>query len=96
MKRIKDTYLSPKVEKELQNRLRRIEGHTRGIQQMLAQHKDCETLLIQISAIKSAINQVAIKLLENHMETCVSECVQKGKGIAALNKLKSALSKVLK
>ena len=50
----------------------------RGIKRMLDDREDCESILIQLSAIKAALNQVTIKLLENHMETCVADCVRSG------------------
>ena len=91
-----EVYLDPDLEQELQNRLSRIEGHVRGIKNMLAEHKDCESLLIQTAAVKSAINQVIVKILEGHMDTCVAECVLEGDGVEALNRLRGALALVLK
>jgi DNA-binding FrmR family transcriptional regulator len=92
----KEIYLEPKVEKELQDRLSRIRGHMEAVKRMLSEHKDCDSLLIQMAAIRSAIDQVTLRLLEGHMETCVSESVQRGSGKEALFRLKTALSHVLK
>ena len=91
-----ERYLSPELEQNIQNRLSRIEGHVRGVKRMLDEHQDCEDLLIQLAAIKSALNQVIIKVLEGHMETCVMECVLEGEGEEALERLQGALSLVLK
>ena len=93
---LKDAYLDPEVEEELQNRLSRIEGHVRGIKRMLAEHATCADLLIQLSAVRSALNQATARLLENHMETCVADCVRAGRGEKALRQLKSALTQVVK
>ncbi len=93
---LKDAYLDPEVEEELQNRLSRIEGHVRGIKRMLAEHATCEDLLIQLSAVRSALNQATARLLENHIETCVADCVRAGRGEKALRQLKSALTQVVK
>ncbi len=92
----KDIYLDLEVEEELQNRLSRIEGHVRGIKRMLAEHASCEDLLIQLSAVRSALNQATVRLLENHMETCVADCVRAGQGEKALRQLKGALAQVIK
>ena len=92
----KAIYLDPDVEQELQDRLSRIEGHVRGVKRMLAEHATCEDLLIQLSAIRSALNQATVRLLENHMETCVADCVRAGKGEKALHQLKGALAQVIK
>lgn len=91
-----EVYLTPQLEEELQDRLSRIEGHVRGVKGMLAEHRDCESLLLQMAAIKAAVNQVTIKLLEGHMATCVAESVNKGRGQEALERLKGALAIVLK
>ena len=92
----KAIYLDPAVEVELQNRLSRIEGHVRGVKRMLTEHATCEDLLIQLSAIRSALNQATARLLENHMETCVADCVRAGHGEKALRQLKGALAQVIK
>ncbi len=92
---VAQTYLTPELVEELQKRLGRIEGHVRGIQRMLREQEDCDSILVQLSAIKAALNQVTIKVLEGHMETCVAECVQAGDQ-DALDRLKGALALVLK
>ena len=89
------TYLEPDLIENLQNRLNRIEGHVRGVNRMLENEDECESILIQLSAIKAAVNQVNIKLLEGHMETCVAECTASG-DIEALQHLKRAMAVVLK
>ncbi len=92
----KEIYLDGEVEEDLQNRLSRIEGHVRGIKRMLSEHASCEDLLIQLSAVRSALNQATARLLVNHMETCVAACVRAGQGEKALGQLKGALSQVVK
>lgn len=89
-------YLTPEVEKNLDARLARIEGHVRSVRRMLAEHQDCDSLLIQMAAVKAAMNQAIIRLLEGHIETCVAECVATEEGVDALEKLKGALAIVLK
>ena len=93
---LNNIYLDAEVEEDLQNRLSRIEGHVRGIKRMLAEHASCEDLLIQLSAVRSALNQATARLLENHMETCVAHCVRAGQGEKALRQLKGALTQVVK
>ncbi len=92
----KDRYLTPELVQDLKHRLHRVEGHLRGIESMLDEKAACEDLLIQTSAVRSALNQITIKMLEGHMETCVLESVEEGWGVAALDQLKGALAQVLK
>lgn len=52
-------------------RLRRIEGQVKGIQKMINEEKYCVDILIQIAAIRSAIDKVGGIMLENHVKGCV-------------------------
>ena len=58
---------------DLTKRLRRIEGQVRGIQAMLADGRDCKTVIAQISAVGSAIDQVGFKLLATGLATCLAD-----------------------
>ena len=89
-------YITPQLESDLQDRLSRIEGHVRGIKKMLAEHRDCDDILTQVSGVKAAINQVAILLLEGHLETCVAEGLRSGDGTIPMERFKDSLSRVLK
>ncbi len=91
-----NVYLKPAVERRIQNRLKRIEGQVRGVQRLIAEHHSCDDILIQIGALKQAINGVAVELLEGHMDTCVAESVEQGHGVKALASLKGALAHVLR
>ena len=57
-------------------RLKRIEGQVKGIQKMIEDDRYCVDVLIQISAIRSAINKVGTIMLENHVKGCVSESIK--------------------
>ncbi|MBT3274131.1 MAG: metal-sensitive transcriptional regulator [Spirochaetales bacterium] len=57
-------------------RLRNIEGQIRGIQKMVEMDKYCIDILTQISAARSALNSVGMKVLRRHVETCVSEAIE--------------------
>ncbi len=89
-------YLKPEVERRIHNRLKRLEGQVRGVQRLLAAHHSCDDLLIQLGAIKQAVNGAMIELLEGHMATCVAESVEKGQGVKALASLKGALASALR
>ena len=70
-------------------RLRRIEGQARGLQRMVEEEKYCIDILTQISAIKKALESVALGLLEEHMSHCVVDAAAAGGDEAAV-KLKEA------
>jgi len=55
----------------LLTRLRRIEGQIRGIQRMLEEGRDCEDVLTQLTAARSALDRVGLLLMDWHIERCV-------------------------
>ncbi len=57
-------------------RLRRIEGQVKGIQKMVNEEKYCVDILIQIAAIRSAIDKVGGIILENHVKGCVKNTIE--------------------
>lgn len=59
-------------------RLNRIEGQVKGIQKMVEDERYCVDILVQISAIRSAINRVGNIILENHIKGCVSNSIKDG------------------
>jgi len=70
-------------------RLRRIEGQVRGIAKMIDDEKYCIDILTQISAVNSALQSVALGLLDEHLSHCVSHAVAAG-GTEADQKLAEA------
>ena len=65
----KDAYLK---------RMRRIEGQVRGIAKMIDEDKYCIDILTQISAVNSALQSVALGLLDEHLGHCVTQAVAEG------------------
>ncbi|WP_322409884.1 metal-sensitive transcriptional regulator [Microbacterium invictum] len=70
-------------------RLRRVEGQVRGIQRMVEEEQYCIDILTQISALSSALENVALGLLDDHLKHCVVDAATRGGDEAAL-KLKEA------
>lgn len=64
--------------KDLMNRLKRIEGQVRGVEGMIENNAYCTDILIQVSAITSALNSFNKVLLANHMKTCVADNIRAG------------------
>ncbi len=57
--------------KAILNRLRRLEGQIRGLQSMLESGKECEAVLTQVMAAKSALNQVGLHIVGHAMKNCL-------------------------
>ena len=62
---------SSTLQAEITRRLRRLEGQARGIQKMLDEGRDCEEMLTQTMAIRSAVDQVGARLMEYHVDRCL-------------------------
>ncbi len=56
---------------DIATRLRRIEGQIRGIQKMLEEGRECEDMLTQTMATRSALDQVGARLMEYHLDRCL-------------------------
>ena len=70
------TKLLHRTEEEKHNyikRLNRIEGQVRGINKMIEEDRHCDDILIQISAVNSALKSLGQEILVNHMKTCMVE-----------------------
>jgi CsoR family transcriptional regulator, copper-sensing transcriptional repressor len=70
-------------------RLRRIEGQARGLQKMVQEEKYCIDILTQVSAMTSALQSVALGLLDEHLNHCVVRAAAEG-GDEADQKIKEA------
>ena len=60
-----------KLNKDIINRLKRIEGQVKGIQCMFEKNVCCDDILIQVSAVRSAINKVGGLLIESYANNCL-------------------------
>jgi DNA-binding FrmR family transcriptional regulator len=59
-------------------RLRRIEGQVQGLQRMIDNDAYCVDILLQISAVQGALDQVQKLLLGRHIESCVTDALRSG------------------
>ena len=81
--------------KDLMNRLKRIEGQVRGVEKMLENDAYCTDILVQVSAITSALNSFNKVLLANHMRTCVADNIRQGND-DVIDELVTAMQKLMK
>lgn len=74
----KNTPRPPQELRQLQNRLKRMMGQLGGISKMLEDNRYCGDILIQVAAVESALQSFGYLVLQDHLETCVVEEIQKG------------------
>ncbi len=77
------------------NRLSRIEGHIRGIKTMLQESRPCPDVLVQIAAVRGALDRVARIVLDEHLTECIARAAQEGNIEAEIEELKAALDRFL-
>jgi DNA-binding FrmR family transcriptional regulator len=77
------------------NRLSRIEGHIRGIKTMVQQNSPCPDVLLQIAAVRGALDKVARIVLDEHLTECIGRAAQEGNIDVEIEQLKAALDRFL-
>jgi CsoR family transcriptional regulator, copper-sensing transcriptional repressor len=86
---------SEESKKRLVNRLSRIEGHVRGIKTMIQDGAACPDVLIQVSAVRGALDRVARIILDEHLTECIARAAKEGNIEAEIEELKAALDRFL-
>lgn len=87
--------MSEPQNQEILNRLARIEGHVRAIRQMVEADRACPEVLLQIAAVRSALNKVAKILLKEYAEQNLVDAAQSGNLEEEIDRLRSALDYLL-
>lgn len=81
--------------KAIVNRLSRAIGHMEAVKRMIEKGEDCSNVLIQLAAVKSAINNTGKLILKEHINHCIVDAVEHNDK-AALNDLNNAINKFMK
>ena len=77
------------------NRLSRAIGHMESVKRMVEEGRDCSEVLIQLSAVKAAINNTAKVILKDHIEHCMVDAVESGDH-EAIEELTEAIDRFMK
>ena len=78
----------------LLQRLNRISGQVRGVSGMIEEDRYCVDVLTQIAAIRSALDAVAMQLLEDHAHGCVQAAIRAGRGEEAVDEFISVVKRL--
>ena len=79
---------------QLLKRLARVEGQVRGISRMIEDDRYCIDILTQLGAVSTALEAVALKVLEEHVQHCVAGALASGDPVAAEEKSRELLEAV--
>lgn len=92
---VEQPYLDAVSAKTLVDGLARIEGHVRSVRQMVLEHRFADEILLQVSAVKAALNKVSSQILDHELTACVASCMD-GHRDERLAKVTKVLSTLLK
>ena len=81
--------------KAVLNRLSRAIGHLESVKRMVEDGRDCSEVLVQLSAVKAAINNTAKVILKDHIEHCLVDAVESGDH-EAIEELTAAIDRFMK
>ena len=81
--------------KKVVDRLSRAIGHMEAVKRMVQEKRDCNEVLIQIAAIRSAVNNIGKLVLQDHIDHCIIHAVKTGDQDAVTN-LREAIDKFMK
>ena len=79
---------------EIIHRLSRAIGHLEAVRRMVAEERDCSEVLIQLAAVKSAINNTGKVILKDHINHCIVDAVETGDQ-KALDDLSTAIDRFI-
>ena len=77
-------------------RMKRIEGQTKGIQRMIDDDRYCIDIVQQLTALSSAANEVALLILQSHIEGCVTNAIREQRGEEYIKELITTIRKAMK
>jgi CsoR family transcriptional regulator, copper-sensing transcriptional repressor len=80
--------------KDLQDRLRRIEGQVRGLKRMVDEDTYCIDVLTQLNSVNAALRAVGMGLLDAHVRHCVRESIEQGQGDEKVEELMAAVGRL--
>ena len=81
--------------KAVLNRLSRAIGHMESVKRMVEEGRDCSEVLVQLSAVKAAINNTAKVILKDHIEHCLVDAVECGDH-ESIEELTAAIDRFMK
>lgn len=86
--------LAERDKRDLVNRLSRAEGQMRGVQRMIEDRRDCEAILQQLTAVRSALHTASLALARAYATQCLAEADDAAAATQVIDSLMGALGKL--
>ena len=88
-------YLAEPAQKALADRLARLEGHVRSVRRMVLDRRCADEILIQVAAVKAALNKFSATLLQHELRACMDSCME-GSADERLDRVTKMITGLLK
>ncbi|MBA7645320.1 Copper-sensing transcriptional repressor CsoR [subsurface metagenome] len=88
--------INQETKKDVLPRLRKIEGQIRGIQRMVEKERYCIDIINQVSASQRALDQVSLKVMRRHIESCVANAIKSDGGGPIIGELMETIYKFIR
>ena len=86
---------NPSNTRAVRNRLARVIGHLHAVERMVSDERDCAEILVQLAAVRSALNNVCKMILREHMDHCVIDAIREN-DTASTEELNKAIDLLMK
>jgi DNA-binding FrmR family transcriptional regulator len=83
--------MKPDVREEVRKRLKRVAGQIAGIERMVDEDRYCVDVLLQVAAVRAALDGVGKVILRSHVETCVADALVSGRAKERNEKLEEIM-----
>lgn len=77
-------------------RLKRIEGQVRGIARMVEERRYCIDIIQQMTAVRRALDEVSLKIMNGHINSCVSDAIRRRDGAKKIAELMKTIQRFVK
>lgn len=88
--------INEEVKKEALPRLKKIEGQIRGIQKMIEKERYCIDIINQVTAAQRALDQVGLRVMKRHIESCVTDAIKSNGGAPIIGELMETIYKFIR
>jgi len=88
--------INEEVKKEALPRLSKIEGQIRGIQKMIEKERYCIDIINQVTAAQRALDQVGLRVMKRHIESCVTDAIKSDGGAPIIGELMETIYKFIR
>ncbi len=88
--------INEETKKDVLPRLRKIEGQIKGIQKMVEKERYCIDIINQVTAAQRALDQVSLKVMQRHIESCVTNAVKADGGDSIMEELMETIYKFIR